>query len=1421
MRIKNLLLLGLFFVWIFVGIFKAQTPSDFYITDDQGSNNPILNCGYPFVNNFCVKLNAHYPQFKLTDTYSVNSIPFSPYTATNKTVIKQNLDDEFTGIIPLPFTFCFYGVAYDKLVIGSNGMISFDINQANQPNAPNFTDTLPNQKLPKQSIFGVLHDMVFSTSDDSEISYSVVGAAPFRKFIVDFHKGRLSNCNSQTSTSQIVLSEGSNIIEIFVENKEIPCSLQSFRNSLIGINDAAGNAGLAAPGRNTGIWSATNEAWVFKPAGNDLVPTFSWYDSSGTLLGTDGSLKVCPQKDETYKVDIVFSTCNGESKTYTDDIDVKFAIDYPTVQNYTKLVCNVTDQIVLANYKQFLTTNNISNFDFEFRDSVTGILVDENTPFTINADRSFDVTIISKKSPDCKKTTTLKLQFFSDNILTNILNVCDEKNDGVENAYNLSKLDEQLVGKNYQGSVGYFKNYNDAFNNINSIITDNLVDGKQYYIRLSYQNCANVFGPVTIHFNPTPIVVTAQPVVIKVDICSAVPTGSTDYNFDTLVRPKITSDPGVSLIRVFNTRNEAENALPSDTGLTAITGGNYTIYARVEYPGGCFSIVEIFLQVTFGVIKLSNPDQYICFDGTQDIPVDLDDITNGLLISPLDGTVTGPRFFATPEDADNNTPVLSSNQFLITDDGDLITKTYYVRYDRGVDCYTVLPININLIHLVKNIDQFNICDFRNDNSESINLADYSSSINIQPGTQIQYFSTSQAATDNLPGTEITTANVTSTSNLVVYARVSLHKCVVIFPITYTLYRAPEMKPSFNALVKNICDNNANNVENIKIRQYESDLNINNLTNIEFNYYQSYDAATNTFSNQFTDYDNVPISKGTVVYVKVNYLNSGCFSKSEIIFDTQFYPSIILSKNAVKKLCDADSNFGESFNLEEQSITDQIFNQNANTDLLKDITITYYYTEADANNGTAFGLIPNPKTFITYSANEYVYARFQSKIDGCYSVAPIDLLSVFPTKANNSIINICDNNLDGYYDVNLLDFENQMVQTPNPDNVFKFYINKTDIGVPSKEIKTPENFILNPYVNKIWVRVENLTNCGTIAEVIFNNGTQVALSQNKFNIDKCDTGDDGKEIIDLSQFESTIGAYSFEYYESLQNMNNNVGKLTNFANYPFDESKGISKFYVKVIDAGNCPNFYTIDVKLYKTPIITIGDYEYCKNNLSGIDIKPNFTGLNVIYYKWEFPDGTIVEGPNKNSLIGVKLIGTYKLTLTNVANCSATNTFNVLNVETPEIVSLTGENDSYTVIATGTAGRKIVYSMDLINWQDSNRFDHLLPGDYYFYVKYADSTCYGDVRKGKIFSIINALTPNGDGVNDYWKLEGLDVFPEKSNLEIFDKYGNLVYSQASNTEFIWDGKVNGRNLPTDAYWYVIKAADGRLYKGWILLKNRN
>ena len=130
-----------------------------------------------------------------------------------------------------------------------------------------------------------------------------------------------------------------------------------------------------------------------------------------------------------------------------------------------------------------------------------------------------------------------------------------------------------------------------------------------------------------------------------------------------------------------------------------------------------------------------------------------------------------------------------------------------------------------------------------------------------------------------------------------------------------------------------------------------------------------------------------------------------------------------------------------------------------------------------------------------------------------------------------------------------------------------------------------------------------------------------------------------------------------------------------------------------------------------------------------------------------------------------------------------------------------------------------LYSLDNVNWQTSNIFKNLSAGIYQIYVKSQTNSCTAVATSAVLF-IPNAFTPNHDGYNDVWRVSNIEFF-SKVKLKIFDKFGNLVYKQISNTEFIWDGKFNGRNVTTDAYWYLINAADGRIYNGWILLKNRN
>ena len=65
-----------------------------------------------------------------------------------------------------------------------------------------------------------------------------------------------------------------------------------------------------------------------------------------------------------------------------------------------------------------------------------------------------------------------------------------------------------------------------------------------------------------------------------------------------------------------------------------------------------------------------------------------------------------------------------------------------------------------------------------------------------------------------------------------------------------------------------------------------------------------------------------------------------------------------------------------------------------------------------------------------------------------------------------------------------------------------------------------------------------------------------------------------------------------------------------------------------------------------------------------------------------------------------------------------------------------------------------------------------------------------------------AFSPNGDGVNDYFEIRGLERFP-RSGLVVVDRSGKVVY-QRNDYGNDWDGRgLDGSLLPEGTYYYVL------------------
>ncbi|WP_172280884.1 T9SS type B sorting domain-containing protein [Chryseobacterium sp. LAM-KRS1] len=282
----------------------------------------------------------------------------------------------------------------------------------------------------------------------------------------------------------------------------------------------------------------------------------------------------------------------------------------------------------------------------------------------------------------------------------------------------------------------------------------------------------------------------------------------------------------------------------------------------------------------------------------------------------------------------------------------------------------------------------------------------------------------------------------------------------------------------------------------------------------------------------------------------------------------------------------------------------------------------------------------------------------------------------------------------------------------------------------------------------------------------------------------------------------------KYYPTLADLNANTNQITNPQNY---ESTG-GVVYVKITSNEGCTGIAKITLiakPIKKSP--TLLDKYICIDSRTNLDAGPGYDS-----YQWS-------TGATTQSIEGVG-VGEYTVIL-GKDGCFVTQIVKVIKTQDPVITQIEISNNTATVIVTGgTPPYK--YSVDgTSNWQDSNVFTNLSRGQHTFYVKDANN-CKPISVEITVVNLINAITPNDDGHNDYIDYSALS-YKENLILVIYDRYGNKIFTGDKFNNYKWDGKHLGKKISTGTYWYHINWNESNKektpvkYTGWILVKNRN
>lgn len=240
------------------------------------------------------------------------------------------------------------------------------------------------------------------------------------------------------------------------------------------------------------------------------------------------------------------------------------------------------------------------------------------------------------------------------------------------------------------------------------------------------------------------------------------------------------------------------------------------------------------------------------------------------------------------------------------------------------------------------------------------------------------------------------------------------------------------------------------------------------------------------------------------------------------------------------------------------------------------------------------------------------------------------------------------------------------------------------------------------------------------------------------------------------------------------------------------------------------------------------DFDITGNQCVGSELK--FTvnqdfNCDTCAWAWDFGDGTNSDDKDSTNCVYSEA-GTYtvKLTVSNSIQTYTSTNHKITVGDNPdcsfEIDTTNYSSYSRIFTNTSTAASNIsAYVWDFGDGESVSTTDSAYlykyseAGEYTVWAKVVDVKGCADsisqtVTIENIYRVPNVFSPNGDGINDNFivTVNGVDYF----SIEIFSRWGNMVFKRNGVQQIIWDGCMpDGNRVKPGTYFYVITASNAQ------------
>jgi gliding motility-associated-like protein len=482
-----------------------------------------------------------------------------------------------------------------------------------------------------------------------------------------------------------------------------------------------------------------------------------------------------------------------------------------------------------------------------------------------------------------------------------------------------------------------------------------------------------------------------------------------------------------------------------------------------------------------------------------------------------------------------------------------------------------------------------------------------------------------------------------------------------------------------------------------------------------------------------------------------------------------------------------------------------------------VSVTYHETLEQAELGTDAIVDPTAYTNLTLG-QQTIYVRVTNEVSGCHTIVTFDVIvNPLPDISAAEDYIACEIDTDGFYDFDLDVVSAAILGTQDPTNfTVNYHETQVDADNGNNALTSPYTNLTNP--QQLFVNITNNTTGCFIAVPSITIEVQEAAQANS-DLDPveyiiCDNlaDNDGFGTFDLStQNEFLLDGqdpanFIITYYETEIDAENGINPLAN----SYENTTNAQVIYARV------DNDTTVDTQCYATTSLTLivnllpefdleDSYLGCVN-VNGSELLDPVVmdiGLDPAFYSFEWfdPTGTLVS----TSVTYTPLVdGTFTAIATNITSGCQNSDTTVVDASSPPEVSavVTTEffADLHIIEASATGLGVYEFSLDDGPWQTSGTFEDVTPG-FHTVVARDINGCGSGYKEVLVIDYPRFFTPNGDGYNDTWNIEGISTRPF-AKIYIYDRHGRLL-KQLSPLGPGWDGTFNGENLPATDYWFTI------------------